>query len=90
MLRSHSTIDARVIVRRRPIKKLNGQVTFDGEDYYITVSSLIDSQAQAETLMHEWAHVLAIEEGYNHGETWGAMYSRVYAFCEEHHQPGEE
>jgi hypothetical protein len=66
------------------MKKLCGQVTFDGTDYMITISSRLDSQAQIETLMHEWAHVLAIEEAYEHGESWSSMYSHVYKFVDEH------
>lgn len=87
VLRKHSPIEGRVVVRRRPMKKLNGQMTFDGADYEIVVNSQLDSQTQAETLIHEWAHMLTIEGGYSHGEAWGATYSRIYSFCDEHSLP---
>jgi hypothetical protein len=71
------------------MKKLCGQVTFNGTDYTITISSTLDSQAQIETLMHEWAHVLAIEEAYGHGKPWSEMYSHVYEFVDQHWIEGE-
>jgi hypothetical protein len=61
-----------------------GHTVLDGHTYRITIDSSLDDQSQFETLTHEWAHVLAINEAYRHGKLWGDMYSHVYEFVEEH------
>jgi hypothetical protein len=88
-LRKNSDISGKVTVRRRPLKKLCGHTVFDLEGYSIPVASDMDSQAQAETLVHEWAHVLAIEAGCAHGEVFGEMYSRVLLLLEKNYPDGE-
>jgi len=47
-------------------------------DFRIYVDSLGDPQSQVDTLLHEWAHVLAIEEAYEHRGRWSAFHGEIY------------
>lgn len=75
-----------VRVRRRKLKTLWGQCTLrwkgDKPHYFsISVDSRIPEPLIVETLVHEWAHAVAWQEGRNvddHGPEWGVAYARLY------------
>lgn len=75
-----------VRVRRRPLKTCWGQCTLvckGGRPFYFTISidSRIPEPLIVETLIHEWAHAVAWQEGRavdDHGPEWGVAYARLY------------
>jgi hypothetical protein len=77
-LRTRFPIEGRVKVRRHPIKKDCGSTNFDGTDYVIAIDSEQEWGGQVDSLLHEWAHVLAIEASYRHSDEWGVIYARLY------------
>jgi len=56
----------------------------DGKHFLISICSGISEESAKETLLHEYAHVLAWELSEDdHGAEWGYQYSRIYrAVCE--------
>lgn len=56
----------------------------DGEHFLISICAGVSEEAAKETLLHEYAHVLAWELSEDdHGAEWGYQYSRIYrAVCE--------
>ena len=66
------------VVRRRTTTGSIGLTTFDGREYRIRVKSNQESDSQIDTLLHEWAHVCAIEEAYNHQGRWAGLYGDIY------------
>ena len=77
-------VEGSVTVRRRPMKAHCGKVTFDGRDYLILVDPIQDDRGQVDSLIHEYAHVLAIEAAYGHGESFGVAYAKTYCAAEDH------
>ena len=77
-LREQFPMDCHVEVRRRPLKKECGNTIYDGRKYVIAVDSSQDWDGQVDTLVHEWAHVLAIESSYRHSDEWGVFYAKVF------------
>jgi len=78
-LRKHFPVDAKVIVRRYPIKTACGMTTFNGQwEFRIAVNSDQTETGQIDTLLHEWAHVLAVQQAYKHEGPWGVLFAEVY------------
>ena len=78
-LRKHFPVTQRVkIVRRCITKGDTGLTTFDGNEYRIRIKSNQDSGGQLDTLLHEWAHVCAIEEAYEHRGRWATLFGEIY------------
>lgn len=77
-LRQRFPIDAKVSVRRVKLKKDAGFTWFDGERYHIRIDKSLGPDAQTDTLLHEWAHALTMEEAYRHKASWGINYAKVY------------
>jgi len=72
-------VPGRVAVIRRPCKKFEGSTRLNSiGDYTIYVNSDLEWSGQVDTLIHEWAHVLAIEEAFEHGDSWGLKFAEVY------------
>ena len=71
-----------VHVRRYPAKKVDGITHFDGRCFRIRIDSKLDQAAQSDTLLHEYAHVVAINDAYEHKAHWGDIYSQLYTACE--------
>ncbi len=79
-----------VQVRRKDIPASEccfGTCTFDGNIFKITIDKSISNDMAVETLIHEWAHVIAWTHEHDtvddHGPEWGLAYSRVFrAFFE--------
>ena len=67
-----------VHVRRCPIKGCCGVTIFNGLDFRIRIDSKQAEQGQIDTLLHEWAHVLAIVQAYRHEGPWGTLYAEIY------------
>jgi len=81
-LRKHFPVEAAVSVCRRPVKCDCGLTTFDGRTYRIRINSDLSEQAQIDALLHEWAHVAAIDEAYRHRGRWATVHGEIYdAFC---------
>ena len=66
-LRERFPVQGQVTVRRYPTKKDCGLTTFDGSGYRVRVNSDQPDGGQVDTLLHESAHVRAIEQAYRHG-----------------------
>ena len=75
-------IDTPVYVRRYPAKKLNGITHFDGRCFRIRVDSKGDRASQCDTLLHEYTHVVAINDAHEHKGNWGELYAALYTACE--------
>ncbi len=77
-LRTNFPIECPIVVVRRPGKCNLGLTTFNGRQFRIRISSNQPHQVQFDTLLHEWAHALAIAESYAHGERWGILLANIY------------
>lgn len=65
-------------MRRKLGKKADlGLTTFNGHSYRVRVHDCQDYSGQIDTLLHEWAHVLAIEEAYQHKGRWAEIYGEL-------------
>lgn len=73
-----------VVVRTVPLKDNHGLTFFQNKQYHIRIDSNGDYRCRIDTLIHEWAHVLAWpqlmpeDEQQQHNPAWGAMYGVVY------------
>lgn len=77
-LRKHFPVQGVVTVRRRPVRSDCGSTTFDGRTYHIRVNFNQSEQGQIDTLLHEWAHVCAIDEAYEHRGRWATLHGEIY------------
>jgi len=77
-LRATFPVSMPVLIRRWPMKRQAGMARFNGCDYRICISTLQDEAGQKDTLLHEWSHVLAIEEAYQHQGRWAEFYGKVF------------
>jgi len=62
--------------------RYNGWCSFNEKRYYITINRDDDSPTQVDTLMHEWAHLVAgwTEHGRDHSKKWGKAYADIYDY----------
>ena len=62
--------------------RYNGWCSFNGKRYFITVNKEDDSPTQVDTLLHEWAHLVAgwEERGREHSRKWGRAYADIYYY----------
>lgn len=89
-LRKRFPIDGVVVVIRRKMKCNCGLAVFKGFDgyrYRICVDSDQTLQGQVDTLLHEWAHVCAIEEAHGHRGCWGRWHGDIYDSWTKDFQP---
>jgi len=77
-LRTSFPISSTVIVRRSQAKKNCGNTTFDGNCYRIRIQSNQSTTSQIDTLLHEWAHVCAMEAAYKHEASWALLFGQIY------------
>jgi hypothetical protein len=82
-LRKTFPIDAPVTVKRVPAKHNHGVTSFNGRRFFIRIDSIQEESGQLDTLLHEWAHAVAMNDAYTHGERWGQIYSRIYTAYEK-------
>lgn len=78
LLRKQCPTSCAVRVVRRPMKRYAGLTSFNGRSYLIVLSSTQDRAGQIDSLIHEWAHILAIEQAFRHEGPWGKLYAHVY------------
>lgn len=90
-LRSLEPTIVPVKVRRRKLDDCWGYCALyregdsdNGKPHYflIVIDNRISKDLVAETLVHEWAHAVAWQEGKNvddHGPEWGVTYARIYS-----------
>lgn len=82
-LRREFAVDYPVIVRRLKLsKETDGDCLFieKTEHFRVRINRKLKEYEAIETLLHEWAHVLAWEccnRDY-HCDAWGKYYSRIY------------
>jgi hypothetical protein len=90
-LRKHFPVEGQVTVRRYATKKDCGLTTFNGCNYRVRVNSKQPDAGQVDTLLHEWAHVCAIEQAYRHEGPWGVLYAEIYdAWTRDFEKPATE
>ena len=78
-LREHFPVEQPVTVtRRKNLKGCHGLTTFDGTRFHIRVQSSQERSGQIDTILHEWAHVCAIEEAYTHKSRWSTLFGEIY------------
>ena len=77
-LRKRFPVPGKITVRRYPAKRNSGVTTYDGRVFRIYIDSSGDKSSQVETLLHEWAHIRAIDEAYRHGRAWGRHYAEIH------------
>ena len=83
-LRRRFPIDGRITVTRCSCKKWCGICRTDGAgNFRIRINSSLDWSGQVDALLHEWAHVLAIEAAYKHDRQWGEFYTEIYRTWED-------
>jgi hypothetical protein len=82
-LRTEFPIDAPIKVVRIPLKRNSATTIFNGSSFRITISSELSTEAMADALIHEFAHVLCLSEAYQHGENWSKFYGRIYSKYEQ-------
>ena len=77
-LRKHFPVEQQAVVKRCPRIRNHGMTRFDGRRYHIYIMRDQDKAGMIDTLLHEWAHVRAIEQAYQHDGPWGAIYAEIY------------
>ena len=77
-LRVSFPVSVPVRVRRSQAKKNCGNTTFDGGCYRIRIQSNQSTVSQIDTLLHEWAHVCAMEAAYRHEASWALLFGQIY------------
>ena len=88
-LRERFPVQGTVTVLRRPVKCDCGLTTFNGNDYRVRINSDQSDQGQIDTLLHEWAHVCAIEEAYGHVGRWATLHGEIYDAWTRNFEPTE-
>lgn len=82
-LRKNFPVENNVNVRRVEMLRNCGSTQFDGTNYYIRIKANQSWPMQVDSLLHEWAHVRAIERAYKHDKLWGSIYSTIYESWEK-------
>ena len=77
-LRKRFPVDSPVVVRRCRRKRNLGMTTYDGLAFRVYIDNSQSATGQIDCLIHEWAHVCAIELAFTHDGHWGAYYSAIY------------
>lgn len=77
-LRKRFPVGSPVVVCRSPAKKNCGMTRFDGRTFRVRIASNQSIQGQVDTLLHEWVHVMAIDQAYRHDGQWGALFASIY------------
>ncbi len=77
-LRKNFPVGKPVVVKRIPQKGFLGLTRFFNKSYEIYIDPTICSDLQYDALMHEWAHVCAMDRAHSHDATWGVIYADIY------------
>jgi hypothetical protein len=67
-----------VQVRFRKAKSNYGTAYFSSYGYKIAIDSSQSVGGQIDTLLHEWAHVYAIDQAAQHKGNWGHVFAEIY------------
>jgi len=86
-LRAAFPVTAKVVVSRRKIKnncaRTNCELNGRRNMFRVYIDSKQDKSGQIDAILHEWAHIRAIEAaGFGHGESWSRNYGDVYSLWE--------
>lgn len=76
-LRKAFPVATPVIVRKR-VKFDCAGTYFDGYRYHVTIRKKQTDTELVDSILHEWGHVLAIEDAYQHDGPWAVKYGKVY------------
>jgi hypothetical protein len=76
-LRTAFPVGCQVEVRRCNRKECAVTI-FDGRTYRIRINASQDTRGQQDSILHEWAHVCAIEQAYRHEGPWGQIFASIY------------
>jgi len=76
-VRKRFPVETPVTIRRKKMSDA-GLTTFDGRQYHIYIDFKQNDSAQVETLLHEWGHVIAMEQAFKHKGPWGKIYGNIY------------
>ena len=79
-LREKFPVDSKIVVRYKKACD-PGTTMFDGETYTLIIANQGTLQAQIDSLLHEWAHVVAIEKARKHCAAWGECYAAILSAC---------
>ncbi len=80
-LRKNFPVSGSVEVRRLPMEgnpSPLGRAGFSGKYFKIHINSDQSSEIQYDSILHEWAHVCAIDRAHSHDATWGVIYADIY------------
>ena len=66
------------MVRKRDKDGPDGTAAFDGASITVTINSVLSVSSQIDTLVHEYAHAMMMDEAYRHGPMWGEKFSTAY------------
>ena len=85
-LRKNFPVVGKVVVLRRRRKKCSGktniEVKYSAWTFRIYIDSLQDKGSQIDALLHEWAHIIAIQEACDHQGRWATAYGEIYTAWE--------
>ena len=81
-LRKTFPVSMPVVVRRSKSKKNHGVTRFDGGRFLVRINSRFERAVQIETMLHEWGHVVAMDNAYSHGDYWSQIYGKIYTAWE--------
>ena len=83
LLRKNFPISRPVNVRRVKLTKNNGVTYFDSRSFHVYINSNQSKDSQIDSLIHEWAHVRAIDEAFQHKGRWGELHGEIYDIWEK-------
>jgi len=77
-LKSAFPLQLPIYIRRKKKLKDFGYTYFDGNTIHIEI--LIDKSfdTMKDSLLHEYAHAVALSEVYSHKGCWGTLYGEIY------------
>lgn len=64
--------------------------TFNGRSYRLRIKSNQEYGGQVDSLLHEWAHIRAIEEAYAHKGRWSEIFGEIYDTWESEYKNHDE
>lgn len=67
-----------VSICRRRRKGMLGWTVIHGDMLQVFIDPDLEWGVAVDTLAHEYAHCIAIDEAYQHGDYWGQKYSASY------------
>lgn len=78
LLKKHYPISLPLSIRRRKFNGDCGYTSFNGAKIIIEINANHGYVTQEETLLHEYAHAMVIDEAYCHKGRWGVFYGEIF------------